>query len=346
MRSPTSSQQVRRAVSLVETAEIDRAEFVRRIERARTAPPARLLVFTGAAGLGASALGIIWGLTEPVQVLMVAVAAVLGALLRRGAGRLGVGPVTQTFGAALLAGVAGTVAAAAEVPDPQKLIAVGPALILVPGPHLINGGFDISANRLGLGSCRILYALVTISAIAAGLLLGLALGGATLPVSSGAPRLPLPLDALCVAIAAASYAVFFAMPLRYVIIPAVVGAAAHALRSALMEALSMNLAVACGIGTLFAGVLVHPVARRLGIPFAGIGFASVVAFVPVTYLYAAVSGLVQLGRSSTGGSLELLDQVAFDGLTATLVLLALVLGLVLPFHGYHAIGRWRARKPS
>ena len=332
-------QQGRQAAYLAEGGDPGLAALQDRLSRARAAPPARLWLFAAAAAAAAGALVVLWGLSAPLAVLTVAAAAAVGALLRRGMARLGFGPVAQIFVAALLGGIVGTVAGAAGLPDPG-LIAIGPALVLVPGPQLLNGGLDISGGRLSLGLCRLLYAFVTLFAISAGILLGLAIGGNTLAVYSSAPALPLPIDAICGAIAAGGYAVFFAMPLKYLPIPVLVGAAAHVLHSALIAAFSLNAAVASGIGALLAGAILIPVAQRLRIPFAGIGFASVVAMVPSVYIHRAVSALLQMEQAQGRAPFQMLDQAAFDAITAVLVLLALVLGLVLPFHAYRAAGIW------
>ena len=132
----------------------------------------------------------------------------------------------------------------------------------------------------------------------------------------------------------------------------VVSGAVHALHSELIAVAGLNLALASGIGALVAGCVLIPVANRLRIPFAGIGFASVVALVPSVYVHRAVSGLVQVvgqpnGRVSTvktnRGTIKAGHGV-FDTMTAVLGLLALVVGLVLPFHAFRAIERWqRAR---
>ena len=146
------------------------------------------LIFSGACATGAGALAVIFGAHHPLTVLVVAVSAALGGLLRRGLGRVGVGILTQAFAAALVAGLIGVAAAHLRVDDALGLVVLCPAMVLVPGPHILNGALDLLALRMTLGIARLGYAALMLVAIAAGLILGLAVDGRASPSPRPARR--------------------------------------------------------------------------------------------------------------------------------------------------------------
>ena len=64
-------------------------------------------------------------------------------------------------------------------------------------------------------------------------------------------------------------------------------------------------------------------------PFAAIGFASVVSMMPGVFLFRMASGLVQLA-SSPEKSWEIMAGTFTDGAVAVLIILAMSFGLVVP----------------
>ena len=110
--------------------------------------------FVLACATGATALSVIYGATEPLAILLVALAAAAGGLLRRWAGALGAGPLLQVFGAALIAGAVGAAATHLHLGASAAVVAICPAMVLVPGPHILNGALDLLDLRVTLGIAR------------------------------------------------------------------------------------------------------------------------------------------------------------------------------------------------
>jgi uncharacterized membrane protein YjjB (DUF3815 family) len=105
----------------------------------------------------------------------------------------------------------------------------------------------------------------------------------------------------------------------------------------------LSLATAAFLACLLVGAALVPVAHLLRMPFAAIGFASVVALVPGVYIFRMLSGLVQLPGSA---SPALLAATVSDGAVASLVVTGMAVGLVVPMHTRDAIVASRARRAA
>ncbi|WP_410962386.1 threonine/serine exporter family protein, partial [Salmonella sp. SAL4355] len=79
-----------------------------------------------------------------------------------------------------------------------------------------------------------------------------------------------------------SYPVYFSMPWRMIGWPVAVGALAHALHWWALH-LGASMPLAAFVSCLLVGLILVPVSHYMRIPFAGIGFAAVVALVPGVY---------------------------------------------------------------
>src|ERR1700729_2469803 len=81
-----------------------------------------------------------------------------GASLRPRLGGMSRNLFVQPFCAALRAGVVGAIAVRLQLSSVLRLVAVCPCMVLVPGPHLLNGALDLARARIILGTARISYA--------------------------------------------------------------------------------------------------------------------------------------------------------------------------------------------
>jgi len=293
-------------------------------------PPVPTIRFASFAAAGAVALAIIFGAAHWLTLVLVALSAFAGACLRRWLGARSHNLLVQPLSAALLAGLIGAAAVHLQLSSVLRLVAVCPCMVLVPGPHILNGTLDLAHGRMVLGQARLGFASLVILMICTGLLAGLWIAQCTLPVSGPSAPVPFAFDVLAAGVAVAAYGTFFSMRWRDLGVPVVIGMLAHACRWVLLARAGASAETATFVACLVVGVIATPVAHRLRLPFAGLAFASVVSMVPGVFVFRMASGLARAVSLGSASAPPLLDSAIADGSTALLLIAAMAFGLIIP----------------
>ena len=300
------------------------------LESAGRLPPASTPRFTCFTAIGAASLGVIFGTLDATSLLLIAASAAIGALVRRRLSGFSHDPLVQPLCAAFIAGVVAAAASRFQLSHAIALVGFCPCMVLVPGPHILNGAIDLARTRIALGIARLAYAGVIVLLICAGLLFGFAAAGAKLAMGESSPPAPLVIDAIAAGCAVASFGTFFSMPWRLLALPITAGMLAHAARWALISVAETNAATGALVACMLVSVFVTPIVDRLHLPFAALAFSAVVSLMPGFFLFNAATGLVELVSIGPTAPAALLTSIAANGATAFLIIMAMTFGLILP----------------
>jgi uncharacterized membrane protein YjjP (DUF1212 family) len=300
------------------------------LELAGRLPPASTPRFTLFAALGAASLGVIFGTLDATSLLLIAASAAIGALVRRWLSGFSNNPLIQPLCAAFIAGVVAAAASRFQLSHAAALVAFCPCMVLVPGPHILNGAIDLARTRIALGIVRLAYAGVIVLLICAGGLFGFTAVGANLAIAGSSPPVPLLVDVIAAGCAVAAFGTFFSMPWRLLAFPIAIGMVAHAARWALISIAGGSAPTGALVACMLVSVLTTPVADRLHLPFAAVAFSAVVSLMPGFFLFNAATGLAELVSIGPTAPSALLTSIVTSGATAFLIIMAMTLGLILP----------------
>jgi uncharacterized membrane protein YjjP (DUF1212 family) len=260
-----------------------------------------------------------------------ALAAGLGLVVRQELGRRHFSLLALPLAAALLGAVLGGLAIRLGWTRTPELALIVPALMVVPGPHLINALLDLIDNHLPMSLFRLALATGILLASALGVVVGVEL---TLPAplfgeqGGGADHHNLASDMALAGAVTCGFAVFYNTPWRHLWMAAAGGMAGHGLRFLALEA-GCRLEAATFLGGLTVGVISAWMAHSSKAPVAVIAFAGAVTMIPGLSLYRALAGALQLARQAGGadpGTVAATLGYTFQG---CLVVGALALGLLL-----------------
>ena len=300
------------------------------LESAGRLPPPSTPRFTSFAAIGAASLGVIFGTLDVTSLLLIAASAAIGALVRRWLSGFGHNPPIQPLCAAFIAGVVAAAASRFQLSNAITLVGFCPCMVLVPGPHILNGAIDLARTRIALGITRLAYAGVIVLLICAGGLFGFTAAGANLAIAESSPPVPLVIDVIAAGCAVASFGTFFAIPWRLLALPCAAGMLAHAARWTLISVAGVNAATGALVACMLVSVLVTPIADRQHLPFAALAFSAVVSLMPGFFLFNAAIGLVELVSIGPSAPAALLTSIAANGAMAFLIIMAMTFGLILP----------------
>jgi uncharacterized membrane protein YjjP (DUF1212 family) len=267
------------------------------------------------------------------------VATGLGLLARQELGRRHVGLLALPLTAAFIGAVLGGLAIRLGWTQSPALVLVVPALMVVPGPHLINGLLDLIDNHLPMSLSRFGLATGILLASALGVVLGVEL---TVPSplfsdpAGGAGRLNLASDMALAGVVTCGFAVYYNTATRHLWMAAVGGMVGHGLRYLALEAGCWPEAAAF-LGGLAVGAVSAGMARLGKAPVAVIAFAGVVTMIPGLNLYGALAGALQLARLGYATDPATVARTLGHALQASLVVSGLALGLILGARAVRAL---------
>jgi uncharacterized membrane protein YjjP (DUF1212 family) len=290
-------------------------------------------------GIAAASLAGLLG-ADAAAVLVAGLATGLGLLARQEIGRWHFSLLVLPFTAALIGSVLGGLAIRLGFTQKPGLVLIVPALMLVPGPHLINAMLDLIDNYLPMSMARLGLATGILLASALGVALGIELVlPDSLPTDHGADadHLNLVSDVVLAGIVTCGFAVFYNTAWRQVGMAAVGGMAGHGLRFLALEA-GCRLEAATFLGGFAVGAVSGWMARSGKTPVAVIAFAGAVTMMPGLQIYGALAGALQLARLTTEAGPAVMAGTLGNALLAGLVVSGLALGLIFGARSVLALG--------
>lgn len=315
----------------VRLRQIDVVEGLERLNRVVGETP-RHSQWLVAVLLGGAACGFARLLAADGGAIAVAgVSTTIGLLVRQELNRRDVTLLALPLAAAFIGAAIGGIAIRLGWTQSPELVLIVPALMLVPGPHLLNGLFDLVDNHLVTSMARLGLAMGILVASALGIVLGARL---TLPTgdlpsqSASVPELNLLSDMILAGIATCGFAAYFNVPWRQLGLAAIGGMTGHGVRFLALEH-GFPLETATFFGGLVVGAIAACIATSIRAPVAVIAFAGAVTMIPGASFYRALGGALRLAREIGGNGEALAATTLTHACQGLAVVGALGLGLLL-----------------
>jgi uncharacterized membrane protein YjjP (DUF1212 family) len=282
--------------------------------------------------LGVAAAGLAGLLGADAGAVAVAgLATGLGLLVRRELGRRHVSLLALPLTAALIGALLGGLAIRLGLTRTPELVLVVPALMLVPGPHLINALLDLIDNYLPMSLARLGLATGILLASAAGIVLGVELtlsDRIAADRAAGLDHLNLASDVVLAGMVTCGFAVFYNTAWRHLWMAVVGGMAGHGLRFLALEA-GFRLETATFLGGLAVGAISARVTRSQAMSVAVIAFAGAVTMIPGLQIYRALAGALRLAWLAGAADAETVGATLGNAVQACIVVSGLALGLII-----------------
>jgi uncharacterized membrane protein YjjB (DUF3815 family) len=212
---------------------------------------------------------------------------------------------------------------------PKECLIV-PALMLVPGPHLINSIEDILDNQMPTGIGRLFLAAAIVLAAALGVGGGTWLSVGTIADAVSGPdrsALSLPTQIALVGVASCGFGIFYNSPWRIVWVSVVCGMIGHAVR-AMSLAAGVELALATLAGCLAIGIIARIASDWERLPFASVAFAGAVPMMPGVLIYQSIASALRMSSAGIPAKSGLAVVALSSFLEAAFVVAAMAIGLV------------------
>jgi uncharacterized membrane protein YjjP (DUF1212 family) len=281
-------------------------------------------------GIAAASLARILG-ADFGAMTIAGLASAIGLIVRKLLGYKHVALLVHPFGAALIGAVLGGVAIRFGWTATPGLALIVPSLMLVPGPHLLNGLFDLFDNYVPMAVSRLALATAIVMASAVGIVWGIEITLPEVPIATHdavMEQLTLIADMGLAALVTCGFALFYNATWQQTLLAAVGGMAGHGARF-----VALGFAIRVEIATLIGGLVVGAVAAWIGrkrmTPVAVIAFAGAVTMMPGVQMYRALAGTLKVSRLRGNADPELLAAAMGHAFQSAVVVLALALGLII-----------------